>query len=526
MLASVLGELQARKTAAKTVYGFYEPTGEYGGRLVRCIQDQDGEWVEVDAEPDVSLPAKLEPAVRTTARFVVLFGGRGGAKSEGVGAIHMARAKDYGFKVMCLRENQNTIEDSVHALLKKKIQDANWAGFDITDNAIRRNGDDIAKFRGMARNIDGVKSAFGFNSSWVEEAQTASAKSLSALTPTLREAGSQCWFTFNPGSSADPCSERFLEPFYTELQRNGVYEDDLHCVIWINYSDNPWHRELESERLFDRTNLSENEYRHKWEGHYNDEIENALIPAAHFDAAIDAHKKLGFQPTGAKIAAHDPSDEGPDDKGYALRHGSVVLKVLSKPDGDVNEGCDWALGEAVNDGADVFTWDGDGMGVALKRNVDQALDGKAMDYVMFRGSESPENPDQQYVPEGRTDADNLKTNRQTFYNRRAQYYTLLRDRFAATYRAVEKGEYVNPNEMISLAGDIEGLSQLRAEVCRIPTKPNNNGKIQILSKPEMAKKPYELPSPNLADALMMSMVTPPRSKQGPAKKISFTGWGT
>jgi len=63
------------------------------------------------------------------------------------------------------------------------------------------------------------------------------------------------------------------------------------------------------------------------------------------------------------------------------------------------------------------------------------------------------------------------------------------DRFYNTYLAVEKGKYIDPDNMVSLSSDIECLDQLRAEVCRIPQKPNGNGKIQILSKEEMKKKP-------------------------------------
>ena len=118
---------------------------------------------------------------------------------------------------------------------------------------------------------------------------------------------------------------------------------------------------------------------------------NAIIPAEWFDAAIDAHVKLGFKGEGARIASYDPSDLGPDDKGYALRHGSVVEEVDFNESGDVNEGTDWAIGKAIQGDADYFTWDGDGMGVALKRQIDQALDGKRIEYLMFRGPKPPSN---------------------------------------------------------------------------------------------------------------------------------------
>jgi hypothetical protein len=77
--------------------------------------------------------------------------------------------------------------------------------------------------------------------------------------------------------------------------------------------------------------------------------------------------------------------------------------------------------------------------------------------------------------------------------------------------------------MISLSSKIEKIDQLRSEVCRIPIKKTNSGKIQIMSKIEMAKKPYEIPSPNMADALMMAMYRP-KPKLAQVKQIKFKGW--
>ena len=89
---------------------------------------------------------------------------------------------------------------------------------------------------------------------------------------------------------------------------------------------------------------------------------------------------------------------------------------------------------------------------------------------------------------------------------------MLRDRFYNAYQAVERGEYIDPDEIISLSSDISNMSALRAEVCRIPTRPNGAGLIQIMSKEEMARQKPPLPSPNMADSLMMSLATPPPNK--------------
>jgi len=524
LAAAAAMELQRRRQSRKTVYGFFEPTDVYGGRLVRSWQDRgDGVYEQVDATPDVTLPLKLEPLLLTPKRFKVLYGGRSSAKSLSVGNIRAAHAKDYGFKTLCLRELQNSIEDSVHALLKQVISTHGWTDFEVTDKAVRMKGEDVFKFRGLARNVTAVQSMYGFRDSWVEEAQSLSAKSLTALTPTIREAGSELWFTLNPMSSADPISQRFLKPFEQPLISDGYYEDDLHLVIRINYTDNPWHRELEPERLYDQVNLSPAEYRHKWLGEYNDEVANALIPVEHFNAAIDAHIKLGWKPTGARVAAHDPSDTGPDDKGYALRYGSLIEDVRAMPDGDVHDGLDWATSLAIEARADWFVYDADGLGLALGRDVDKAFTGKQVRVREFHGGAGVEFPEQPYTAPGKADHDaRPRLNKDAIFNLRAQYAQRLADRFRNTYRAVVKGEYIDPDEMISLSSDIEDLDGLRAEVCRVPTKPNGSGKIQLMTKQEMARPPLSLPSPNRFDALMMTQIIPDTADEPVV--IKFTGW--
>ena len=285
--------------------------------------------------------------------------------------------------------------------------------------------------------------------------------------------------------------------------RDGYYEDDLHLIVLINITDNPLVPDvLKQEMESDRERMSPALFQHVWEGEYYDSVEDNIIPTEWYDAAIDAHVKLGFEPSGALIASHDPSDEGGDSKGFALRKGSVVLDVCEKITGDSGEGMDWALQKARQAQADWFVWDCDGLGISLKRQVDQELESTKMQKHQFRGSETP---DDAAVPYSGRDS---KTNKDTFFNKRAQYWWKLRDRFEATYRAVTKGEYVNPDDIISLSSEIPTLDQLRSEVCRIPQKRSNNGKIQIMSKIDMAKKPYELPSPNMGDALMMSMFSP------------------
>lgn len=469
--------------------------------------------------PRMQVPKKLERFINTPKRFKVAIGGRGSGKSMTFAGISLMDCMTKGIKTACFREFQNSIDDSVHTLLKSEIERLGLQGFEVQGNQILFNDNAAFKFRGLSRSADGVRSMAAFNRFWVEEAQTISEDSLRALTPTLREEGSEIWFSANPRSSADPFSQRFIKPYEKELIRDGYYEDDLHLIVIINIKDNPFApRVLLEEMEHDKLSMSSAMYQHVWEGAYLDDTELSIIPTDWYDAAIDAHIKLGFEPTGAVIASHDPSDEGGDSKGWALRKGSVVLDVDEMVTGDVNEGMDWALSKARAVSADWFVWDCDGLGISLKRQVDQELESTKMQRHQFRGSETPDDAN---VPYSGKDS---KTNRDTFVNKRAQYWWRLRDRFYATYRAVTHGEYIDPEEMISLSSDIKVLDQLRSEVCRIPQKRGNNGKIQIMSKIDMAKKPYQIPSPNMGDSLMMAMFAPKAAQKATAT-LKFKGWG-
>jgi phage terminase large subunit len=306
----------------------------------------------------------------------------------------------------------------------------------------------------------------------------------------------------NPQSSEDPMSKRFLNPYMDKILRDGYYEDDLHLIVFINYKDNPWFPDsLEQERAWDFEHKPRAEYDHIWEGAFNDQVENSIILPEWFDAAIDAHVKLNYKPRGVKVVAHDPSDLGGDAKGMAYRHGVVFLDVQELNTGDVNEGCDWSIDYTHKVGADYYTWDGDGLGATLKRQINKSL--PKIEHEMFKGSESPDNPDKIYMPADNDAPGNRRTNKETFRNKRAQYYWELRDRFYNTYRAIN-GEYVDPDDQISLSSDIKNLVKIRSELCRIPLVPNGSGRILIMGKPEMKNK-HRIQSPNMADSIMMAL---------------------
>ena len=477
--------------------------------------------------PHLKINRKLEKFLTVAKPIKVAIGGRNSGKSIGIGDMLTFKMETEKADIYCLREFQDSIADSVHRVFKDSINERlNLEGWTITNDRVQSPGGAVTKYKGAARNPDSIQSAQGYKYSWFEEAHTMSQASIDKLLPTiLRNPGAECWFGANPQSSADPFSQRFIVPYLKELERHGYYEDELHLIIVINWRDNPWFgKEGESLRQWDYANLSRAKYDWIWEGKFNDEVEDSIIKAEWFDACVDAHKidklKEVFKPLGAKIAAHDPSDTGKDNKGYAMRHGSIIQHVYEKNTGEIDVGCDWATDLAKKHKADWFVWDGDGMGAGLKRQVSNNLDGTRTQSSMFKGSLSgkgQDNAEKIYQP-GYGNKKNDLTNAEVFKNNRAQYYILLADRCYNTYRCVVKGEYVDPSEMISFDSDgIESIPALRSELCRIPRKNNTNGLQQLMNKQEM--KTQGIDSPGMADSIMMLMFTPPVKKV--RKKLNY-----
>lgn len=528
-------ELRRRRALAFSVYGVYgHEVDEIGNvknvKLLRCWRWQGGEWRKTKATPTAKIPLKMEPALLKPKALKILKGGRGSGKSEGAAEILAAGVKDHNYKLGCFREFQNSISDSVHSILTRKIREGGYQGFELLEAKVNHDKGGMIRYRGLARNPEGIKSSDGFNRGWVEEAQTMSAKSIEMLEPTFRESGAEIWYSLNPGSSADPISQEHLKPYEVELLRNGYYEDDDILIIEMNWRDNPWFPEiLNAKRKKNKLQWSSAKYEHVWEGAFSDEVDGSIIKSEWFDAAVDAHKidrlEEVFKPTGAVIAAHDPFDDGGDAGGFAVRHGSIIKAVKSKGSGEIDQVCDWATGEAIKAGADWFVWDGDGMGTGLKRQVSDAFDGKSINYHMFRGSLSgsaQDNADKIYMPEDGDENTKPKTYRDTFLNNRSQFYMELARLLSNTYRCVERGEYVAPEDMISFDSDgIESLSALRSQLCRIPSKDNKRGLMQIMSKQEM-KSVHKIDSPNEGDSVMMTLFTPKVKVR--ARKLNQRGW--
>ena len=221
-----------------------------------------------EAKARARFPAKLkclfEPA---KSRYRILYGGRGGSKSWNIARALLLKGCEKPTRVLCAREFQTSIKDSVHKLLCDQIYALGLeAHYEITERTIRGlNGTEFI-FVGIKNNTNNVKSIEGIDVCWVEEAQSVSPNSWNVLVPTIRKADSEIWVSFNPELPTDETWKRFvLNP-----PENAVVQK-------INWSDNPWFPEVLDLGRRALKGRDMEAYNNVWEGIPRQTVDGAIF---------------------------------------------------------------------------------------------------------------------------------------------------------------------------------------------------------------------------------------------------------
>ena len=242
----------------------------------------------------VEVPRKLKPLLGPS-RYKGAFGGRGGAKSHFFAEQIILRAFATPTRIVCIREVQNSIKDSVKQLLTDKIAKFKLeAEFEVLDTEIRctANGSLII-FKGMqSYNAANIKSLEAYDIAWVEEAQTLSQASLDMLRPTMRKDGSELWFSWNPRYKTDPVDQFFRK----RPPANSI-------AVSINWMDNPWFKDTPLyQDMLDDFAADPDKAEHVWNGAYGagqGAILAKWVNKAERDGRI--HNGVLFDPDGTDV---------------------------------------------------------------------------------------------------------------------------------------------------------------------------------------------------------------------------------
>lgn len=189
-------------------------------------------------------------------RYKSVHGGRGSARSWTFARMLVCLATSRKLRILCTREYQSSIRDSVHQLLVSQIDLLGLSSFyNITRETIRSSNGSEFIFKGLRMNPMEIKSLEGVDRVWVEEAQSVSNESWEVLIPTIRKDGSEIWLSWNTGEEKDPTYQRFVK---------NVPDD---CVsVKATYKDNPYFpMVLEKERAY-LQRVDPESYDHVWEG--------------------------------------------------------------------------------------------------------------------------------------------------------------------------------------------------------------------------------------------------------------------
>lgn len=249
--------------------------------------------------------------------YKVLYGGRNSLKSHGMAGALVTLGVIQDLRILCAREIQKSLAQSVHQLLQDKIAQLGFGElYDVTDEAIRsRVTDTTFRFTGLAdHTAESIKSYEGFDIAWLEESQAITKRSRQILFPTIfRTPNAEIWESFNPGLDTDDAWERYIinpPPGAMVVEMN--YRDAIACG-W-------WNEEQEQLRQYDLIH-SKADYDNIWEG----KPRSVIAGAIYTDEITDMVREQRFRPTpyDPRLPVHCIWDLGWNDL--------MVLIMVQKP---------------------------------------------------------------------------------------------------------------------------------------------------------------------------------------------------
>ncbi|MGB6105650.1 MAG: PBSX family phage terminase large subunit [Pusillimonas sp.] len=285
---------------------------------------------------DVQIPEKLG-FLFSPYRYKVLYGGRGSGKSVNIVKALLILGMQKPIRILCGREVQKSIRDSVKALLDDEIELMGMTAFyESLDQEIRGANGTSFVFTGLStQTVDSIKSFANCDICWVEEGQSVSKRSWDVLIPTIRNEGSEIWISMNPELETDETYQRFV-----------ANPPPNSKVAQVNYHDNPFFPDvLEAERIHCQLTAPK-DYDNIWLGKckpavsgaiYYDEVASAeegqRITNVPYDPLMKVHAvfDLGWNDAMAiSLIQKGPADirviEYIEDSHKTLDHYSALLK--------------------------------------------------------------------------------------------------------------------------------------------------------------------------------------------------------
>lgn len=229
---------------------------KYAGRVILAVQSGRRETPPPVGITPVELPPKCFTVLhrRSVTRYRYLDGGRASGKSTSAATVLVLDALTRRIRVLCCREIQKSIRESVYRLISDRIDALGLTRyFEVREHSITclHTGAEFL-FEGLYANVTKIKSLEGLTHVWVEQAESVSQRSLEVLVPTVRAPLSEIWFTSNPD---DP------------LATVETYRDRTDALYaHTTFEDNPWFPEVLRPEMMYLQSVDDDAYRHVWLG--------------------------------------------------------------------------------------------------------------------------------------------------------------------------------------------------------------------------------------------------------------------
>jgi len=325
---------RARRSIGALQQELTMPTGAVVASIQTCdarlrplgFFDLTGRPSPENEPPLFSMSRKAFAALSQGARYTVLKGGRAAEKSHATARYLLASAYERPLRVLCLRESQNSLRESVFSLLRDLIEADNrlLKQFRILETEIRGAAGSRFVFKGLKSfTASSIKSFEGFDAAWIEESQDVSRRSLDLLLPTIRKAGSRFYFTLNPTGEDDPIYSRF------------VADPPPDCLVTtLTFRENPWTTPETIAEAENCRSRSYGEYAHIWLGELRTISEARIF--SNWEVQEFRYEDLVTQWSGeadAEQARINPDAYFSDDlrrrvKAFRRKHGKGAYRLL------------------------------------------------------------------------------------------------------------------------------------------------------------------------------------------------------
>lgn len=445
--------------------------------------------LDFDIDIDLDIHEKFRPLYFSDKFYKVFYGGRGGMKTFEISRGVAVMAAERKLNIVCGRQFQESIAESVKESVEEQIYllELEDEYRILEKRIIHKITGSVIKFKGLERNIKSKKGWNAVDILWIEEGEILKAETAEILFPSIRKKGSQIIISMNRGRRSDALDKMFLaKDLVKEIKDNSV-------IVNVGWKDNKhFPKELELQRQICLKATPER-YAHIWGGEPDDGANvNKVLQYGKLLLCVDAHKKVGYKPSGMGRSGLDVADEGNDTNAWAYRQ-EALLSIVRE----------WrvkylhmtaAKADFLNKTNNVATmhFDAGGLGAGIKSDLSRIKKSEGKKFIPFLFNGKVKGGSKYFIRHK-----DLKIRNKDYFHRvNAQAWWNLRLRVENTVKLLD-GEKVNPATCFFIDSRIENLDGILAELSQCVWD-DRSGKIKVDKAPEGAE------SPNLADSIIMA----------------------